>query len=169
MPLRAWNRLEWQWWLWPVIPGRTSDPRYWDPALLLASCHQPSAKIISTWGSCSFLADGWSLVSLVSHPITETVLQPLQRAWTYRESTLMVGWCLLLNSWFFTLEPPVFELPLACWFQNCFCFQDWTYFSCRYKLLTTKNHKAPPLWWNPQTVEQVLVFWHNSFKGLCFS
>ena len=45
------------------------------------------------------------------------------------------------------MEPPVFVLPLSCWFQNCFGFQDWTYFSGRRKLLTTLNHKGPPLWW----------------------
>ena len=55
--------------------------------------------------------------------------------------TIWLGWCLFLNSWFVTLEPPVFELPLACWFQNCFCFQDWTYFSGSRKLFTTQNLK----------------------------
>ena len=45
------------------------------------------------------------------------------------------------------MEPNNFVLPLSCWFQNCFRFQNWTYFSGIRKLLTTLNHKGPPLWW----------------------
>ena len=42
------------------------------------------------------------------------------------------------------MEPPVFVLPLSCWFQNGFGFQNWTYFSGTRKLLTSLNHKGPP-------------------------
>ena len=67
-----------------------------------------------------------------------------------------VGWCLFFS----TMEPPVFVLPLSCWFQNCFGFQDWTYFSGRHKLLTTLNHKGPPLWW------KILIFFKPVFDSL---
>ena len=55
------------------------------------------------------------------------------------------------------MEPPVFVLPLSCWFQNRFGFQDWTYFSGRRKLLTPLNHKGPPLWW------KIRIFFRKPF------
>ena len=55
------------------------------------------------------------------------------------------------------MEPSVFVIPLSCYFQNCFCFQDWTYFSGRRKLLTTQNQKGPPLWWKFWKIVGILI------------
>ena len=65
----------------------------------------------------------------------------LQQGWCFNLNLNPVN-CFILNYWIFTTEQLVLRLPLSCWFQNSFFFQDWIYFSGRCKLFTTHNHKC---------------------------
>ena len=92
----------------------------------------------------AILLRGWILPIGEASSGEGLILQPAQQACFWRRH-------------FSTMEPPVFVLPLSCYFQNCFCFQDWTYFSSRHKVLTTQNLKGPPFWWKFWKIVWMLI------------